>query len=160
MKLSFEDFKFVLSKTPLFAIDLLIKNDKMKFLLGLRKNAPAKNYYFVPGGRVFKDENLKDALKRISKDEIGIELNINNIKPFGIYEHIYQDNFFEIKNISTHYIIFACESLITININDLPKIQNKNYILLSSEEILASNKIHQFTKNYFVPNPSNLFIKC
>lgn len=158
--LSLEDFKFVLSKTPLFAIDLLIKNNEEKFLLGLRKNAPAKNYYFVPGGRVFKDENLKVALKRISKNEIGIELNTNNIKPIGIYEHIYQDNFFEIKNVSTHYIIFACESLITINIDNLPKSQNENFILLSSDEIIASNKIHEFTKNYFLPNPSNLFIKC
>lgn len=157
--LSLEDFKFVLSKTPLFAIDLLIKNDEEKFLLGLRKNSPAKNYYFVPGGRVFKDENLNDALKRISKSEIGIELTTNNIKPIGIYEHIYQENFFEIENISTHYIIFACESLITININDLPKTQNENFILLSSEEILSSDKIHKFTKNYFLSNPSNLFIK-
>ena len=45
-----------------------------KILLGKRKNPPAKNFFFVPGGRIFKSELKKHAFKRILKNELGFSL--------------------------------------------------------------------------------------
>ena len=61
MFLSKSDFSIVISKTPLIAIDLCIVKDK-KILLGKRINPPAKDFFFVPGSRILKDETIKKLL--------------------------------------------------------------------------------------------------
>ena len=62
--LSIQAFKTVVKSTPLVSVDLLIKNQK-KFLLGRRVNNPAKGSFFSIGGRIYKDEEIKDAIKRL-----------------------------------------------------------------------------------------------
>jgi colanic acid biosynthesis protein WcaH len=75
-------------------LDLLIFNDSGKVLLGLRQNRPAKGYWFVPGGRVFKNETLSHAFTRILANETGLsEIDIKNVCFHGIYEHFHEDNF-------------------------------------------------------------------
>lgn len=49
-------------------------NEKNQILLGQRKNAPAKDDWFVPGGRVLKNEPLEQDFKRVSKNELGLEI--------------------------------------------------------------------------------------
>ena len=49
-------FKTVIASTPLISIDLVIKNNTGRILLGKRTNRPAQGFWFVPGGRVLKDE--------------------------------------------------------------------------------------------------------
>ena len=78
----------VIKNTQLISIDLIVKNKENKYLLGLRNNKPAKNFWFVPGGRIRKLEDFADAIKRISLDEIGVELN--NGKSLGVYRHLYK----------------------------------------------------------------------
>ena len=56
MFLTKKSFLNIISKTPLCSIDILI-NIKNKYLFGLRNNKPALGYYFVPGGRIFKNED-------------------------------------------------------------------------------------------------------
>jgi colanic acid biosynthesis protein WcaH len=77
MFLSNTDFRTLCNLSHLIAIDLLIYY-KDKLLLGLRKNEPAKNYYFVPGGRIHKMEQINDAIQRISNLELGIKLDEKN----------------------------------------------------------------------------------
>ena len=142
-----EILKCIIKNTPLIAIDFLIKNKEGKFLLGLRKNRPAKGYYFVPGGRIFKNETIENAFKGISKNEIGIELDIENAKFLGVYEHIYKDNYFG-NEYGTHYIVLAF--LVDIDSDlPLPDEQHSDYIWLTPEEILKHEKVHEYTKNYF-----------
>ena len=59
---------------PLISIDLLVQNEHGEYLLGLRNNRPAQGYWFVPGGRVLKNETLDGAFKRLTFEELGIEL--------------------------------------------------------------------------------------
>jgi len=63
--LDFEDFKNLVKNAPLFAMDLVVLNEQNQILLGQRKNAPAKGFWFVPGGRVFKDQAQAYAIHRI-----------------------------------------------------------------------------------------------
>jgi colanic acid biosynthesis protein WcaH len=101
--LNAQDFKHLVKHAPLFAIDLVVLNDKNQILLGQRKNAPAKGYWFVPGGRVFKNESLEQAFKRISKTELNVEIERYQTWLLGLYDHFYQDSVFD-EGIDTHYI--------------------------------------------------------
>ena len=67
--LSKEDFISIVKNTPLVSIDLVIENKEGEILLGWRNNQPAKGYWFVPGGRIRKDENFRKAFNRILKTE-------------------------------------------------------------------------------------------
>ncbi len=48
--LSHAELDSVIRLAPLIAIDLIIRNASGGVLLGLRRNEPAKDCYFVPGG--------------------------------------------------------------------------------------------------------------
>ena len=108
MYLSKNQFASLVKFSPIVAIDLCIVGSK-GILLGKRNNPPAKKYYFVPGGRVRKNEDLNSALQRIFKDETGSDLKDFNCKKkfLGVYEHFYNDNFLDDQNFNTHYIVLA-----------------------------------------------------
>ena len=83
---------------------------KKKVLVGKRINPPAKGCFFVPGGRIFKSELKKVALRRILKEELGYVIkkhNSRSISELGIYEHFYKDNFMNDRNFTTHYVVIA-----------------------------------------------------
>ncbi|EAP2228466.1 GDP-mannose mannosyl hydrolase, partial [Salmonella enterica] len=68
-----DKFREVIKLTPLVSIDILIENENGEYLFGLRNNRPAKNQFFVPGGRIRKSEFIENAFKRISFAELGKE---------------------------------------------------------------------------------------
>jgi colanic acid biosynthesis protein WcaH len=140
-------FTTVIESTPLVSIDLIVKNQDNKILLGQRLNRPAQGYWFVPGGRIYKDEKLTDAFNRITSDELGIKLNITDGKFLGLYEHFYTDNVFDDK-FSTHYVVQGFELQITNT--PITNNQHSNYKWFSIEELLNSNDVHQHTKDYFI----------
>jgi len=138
------NFKGVLNSAPLISIDLLVKNQG-KVLLGKRVNKPAKGYFFSPGGRIYKNELISDAMIRIAKDELNIELK-SNLEFIGVFEHFYNDSVFE--GISTHYVNLAYN----LNVADLlqpPTFQHSVYRWFSIDELLNSSKVHNYVKNYF-----------
>ncbi|EMV5311553.1 NUDIX domain-containing protein, partial [Escherichia coli] len=87
-------FREVIQLTPLISIDLLIENENGEYLFGLRNNRPAKNKFFVPGGRIRKNESIENAFKRISFIELGKEYDISKSFFNGVWEHFYDDSFF------------------------------------------------------------------
>jgi len=141
-------FTCVVKYTPLISIDFIIENEKGFFLLGKRKNPPAKGFYFVPGGRILKGETLKQAFERISNQELGIKLNIEKAKFLGVYEHFYHNSFISEK-VSTHYIVLAYKLKLINSLNNLPKDQHFNYKWFSRQELLESKEVHYYTKLYF-----------
>ncbi len=154
MYLEKKDFENIVLSTPLISIDLCIL-DKKKILLGKRKNSPAKNFYFVPGGRIRKNEIINFALSRILEDEIGHRFIDNNIQKqlIGIYEHFYNDNFLGNNKFKTHYIVLAF--LIRMDqiekILDVPsqKDQHSNYIWYDLEnKSIKDIEIHKYTYSY------------
>ena len=148
-----KDYLHVIKNTQLISIDLLIKNENNKYLFGLRNNKPANNFWFIPGGRVCKLEKFEQAIKRLSKGEIGFELN--NGKSLGVYRHSYPDNF-DNDDFGTEYIVFAY--LFTVHTSDINiKLDDQHSITkwLSKEEILNDPSVHIYVKNYFIENPDN-----
>ncbi len=147
MFLDKDTFSTVIKNTPLISIDLIVKNGEDKILLGKRLNKPAKNSWFVPGGRVFKDETIEDAFKRTCKDELGKTYEINSATFKGIYQHFYDDNVFNDK-FSTHYIVMAFELAINENLS-LDTIQHEKYKWIKEDELLNSKEVYSYVKDYF-----------
>ncbi|VEA35909.1 glycosyl transferase in colanic acid biosynthesis [Salmonella enterica subsp. enterica] len=65
-----EDFAAVVRTTPLISLDFIVENGQGEILLGQRLNRPAQGYWFVPGGRVCKDETLEAAFARLTQAEL------------------------------------------------------------------------------------------
>tara|TARA_B100000989_G_C19514254_1_gene460764 strand:- start:539 stop:1021 length:483 start_codon:yes stop_codon:yes gene_type:complete len=99
-------WKTCVKNMPIFALDIVLFDKFKGILMGKRLNNPAKNMFFVPGGRIYKNETREKAFSRISKNEIGIEYDFKNSKYFGIYEHFYKTTKWE-DNLRTHYVVEA-----------------------------------------------------
>jgi len=146
MLLNQENFSNVIQHTPLVSIDLIIENREGHVLLGKRINEPACGYWFVPGGRIFKEESLDDAFLRTTSSELGISIDRKKAKFYGLYEHFYSNNVFN-DDFSTHYIVLAHQ----IKIDELPLVnqQHSEYKWFSIQEILENESVHLYTKDYF-----------
>jgi colanic acid biosynthesis protein WcaH len=147
MYLSTEYFKTVIASTPLISIDLIVKNSQREYLLGYRKNKPAQGYWFVPGGRILKNESKGDALYRLIHNELGLALDLSNAKFVGVFEHFYDDCVFD-DNISTHYVVLGYEINLDIDLSYLPKVQHSEYKWFSKYDMLRSKNVHIHSKWY------------
>jgi len=137
-------FKTVVDSAPLISIDILIKKDN-KVLLGRRVNKPAQGVFFSIGGRINKNETIDNAMARVSLNELNIELK--SIPKFiGVFEHFYDDSIY--KEVSTHYVNLAYEYEME-EIPDLPTEQHSEYKWFAVNELLNSDQVHKYTKDYF-----------
>ena len=139
-----DDFKKVIENTPLVSVDLIVKKEG-KILLGKRVNKPAKGYWFTLGGRVLKNEKIKDAIIRIAREELGIILDTRP-KFIGVFEHLYDDSIFD--GVTTHYLNLGCEIEVS-GIDDLPTKQHDHYRWFNLDELLQSSRVHKYVKDYF-----------
>ncbi|EBJ0303957.1 GDP-mannose mannosyl hydrolase, partial [Salmonella enterica] len=101
-----EDFAAVVRTTPLISLDFIVENGQGEILLGRRLNRPAQGYWFVPGGRVCKDETLEAAFERLTQAELGVRLPLAAGTFYGVWQHFYDDNFSG-EDFSTHYIVLG-----------------------------------------------------
>ena len=118
------------------AVHIILNNDN-KILVQKRKGSKLyQGYYALPAGHIDKGETQYDALVREAKEELGIEINpddiINNYVVlrrnfFEIDEKIlepYIDFYFEIKNYTGIPRIIEedkCDELFWTDINNLPE---------------------------------------
>jgi len=135
--LKMEEFTSLIETAPLVSIDLIIRGED-GYLLGMRSNQPAKGNWFVPAGRIFKNETISHAIKRISTKEVGVEVNIKDLGFYGIFEHFY-DNSFVSSKVSTHYVVLACGLLLEIDKKMLPLDEHDKYRYFNKEEISNNN---------------------
>ena len=146
-----ETFRLVVQSTPLVAIDLVVRAPDKKILLGKRVNRPAQGYWFVPGGRILKDEPVNLSFKRLLDIELAIRPEDISIRPLGIYQHFYPDNFSGDK-FGTHYIVLAYEISLLNMPCSLPDTQHSDYKWFEEHELLQSDEVHDHTKWYFMKN--------
>ncbi|WP_307833657.1 GDP-mannose mannosyl hydrolase [Candidatus Symbiopectobacterium sp. 'North America'] len=142
-------FRIIVANTPLISIDLIVKNDHGRVLLGKRVNKPAQGYWFVPGRRIFKGESFQSAFISVCNEELGIAIDIRNSRFLGVYEHFYENNFSG-EDFSTHYIVHGYEININSKFLSQPLIQYECFQWMSVSDLLSSDAVHQYTKNYFI----------
>jgi colanic acid biosynthesis protein WcaH len=149
MKIDKKHVLEIIEATPLVSIDLVIRNPSNKVLLGKRNNRPAMGYWFVPGGRIFKNETINQALKRISEVELGQDLSIKAPSLLGAYDHIYEDNFLNVKGINTHYVVLAFVIALQQEIEVKTDEQHTELKWWEIDKLLQDQTVHQNTKVYF-----------
>ncbi|MCP3869638.1 MAG: GDP-mannose mannosyl hydrolase [Gammaproteobacteria bacterium] len=135
--------------TPLVSIDLVVEDPGGRILLGLRKNRPAQGYWFVPGGRVLKDEPLGEAFLRLTRVELGAAIPINRGDFLGVFEHFYPDNFLN-RDFSTHYVVLGYRIKLSKQLQSLPDEQHGDYRWFSPGELRNHDRVHENTKAYFL----------
>ena len=149
MKMEDKHILEIIKATPLVSIDLIIRNPFEEVLLGKRVNRPAKGYWFVPGGKIIKNETIAHALKRISKAEVGLDLSTEPHNLFGAYDHIYEDNFLNIEGINTHYVALAFAIHLNQEIRVKPDEQHSDLKWWEIDKLLEDPTVHPNTKVYF-----------
>jgi colanic acid biosynthesis protein WcaH len=147
MRLDDKTFLNVIAAAPLVSIDLLVRDDQGKVLLGKRSNRPAQGFWFVPGGRIRKNEAINEALGRISAGELGVR--IQQAKLLGAFNHIYPDNFAGAPGINTHYVVLAFEYQLRTGEEVHPDEQHSELRWWNVEEVRSGEDVHENTKAYF-----------
>lgn len=152
MTLNKDQFLECVQRMPLVSIDLVITRQK-SILLGMRTNRPAQGFWFVPGGRILKDETLGMATQRIAAKELGIS-NIyawEGTQPrlLGAYEHHYEDCFAGDIGVTTHYVVLAYHLAVGDDVALLRHDeQHEEFRWWGLEEATQSNQVHEYTQNY------------
>jgi len=132
-------------------MDLVVVRGGAEILLGQRNNRPAQGFWFVPGGRIRKNEAMHTALARVAESELGLNIGRLPRPPshMGVFEHFYSDCFAGDVGVSTHYVVMG-------NLLELPQgteltaADNQHQALhwWPINEAKHSEQVHRFTKDY------------
>ena len=140
----------VTKNSPLVSIDLLVEDGSGRFLLGKRLNKPAQGFWFVPGGRILKNQTLNEAFAAIAHRELNLAVSLKDAKLRGVYEHFYEDNFFEIPGFGTHYVVVAYDFVLPRGAFErLPLDQHDQWAFLSPGDIEERADVHTSSKAFF-----------
>lgn len=88
-------YKKIVGLMPICCVDIIFKVGKKVYLFK-RRYEPAKNKWWLIGGRVLKGESLKNAAIRKVKEEIGVDARI--LKNVGTYEAFFATTRFDEKH--------------------------------------------------------------
>lgn len=151
MFLARPDFAHVLRHAPLVSIDLVVRDPHGRVLVGLRVNKPARGSWFVPGGRIYKDERLDAAFARITRAELGLEIARREGEFLGVFEHLYDDNALDEPDVGTHYVVLAYELRVEPTALSLPDAQHNRFRWITPDEVRQDPTVHENTRAYFAP---------
>ncbi|MDT4795527.1 GDP-mannose mannosyl hydrolase [compost metagenome] len=151
MWLNDETFRTVIASTPLVSIDLVVQNAHGEVLLGQRLNRPAQGFWFVPGGRILKNESLDAAFRRLTLSELGQAFERHEARLLDVYEHFYPDSVFgdTAAGPDTHYVVLGYR-LVLPEAESLapPPGQHDRYRWWPRDEMLASPEVHANSRAY------------
>lgn len=83
-----QTYKDILKVMPICCVDLVITYNN-KFLLVKRAKEPAKGQWWLPGGRIWKNEKIKKAALRKAREETGLDCEF--VKELGVNEGIFSE---------------------------------------------------------------------
>lgn len=126
-------YKKFVNFMPICCVDMVFNAGKKVYLFK-RAYEPAKNEYWLIGGRILKGESLKDAVIRKAKEEVGVDVKIT--RRIGVYE-----SFFKISRFDTKKKKYGAHA---ISICFLVQPKNKDFKLSLNDEysdykIIANN---------------------
>ena len=84
-------YQEIYENVPIACVDILITNND-KFLLAKRTCKPAQFEWWLPGGRIWKNERLADAASRKVKEEFGLEYPASDFNFLSCKETIFPDS--------------------------------------------------------------------
>ena len=161
-------FDYIVKKTPLVSIDLIIKNSAGKYLLNYRGHRPAKNSWFFFGGSIKKTQDIEVAFYSIISREFKSKLSVDfkNTRLTKVVTHKYLENRhrnvkYEINGI--HYVVLCFELNAELSEKDIRSIlndyksENDTHVLriewFDKENLLNTKSVHENVRNYFNLSP-------
>lgn len=129
-------YKKIVSLMPICCVDLVFLSEGKVYLFK-RAYAPAKNKWWIIGGRILKGEKIKEAVLRKAKEEISVDIKIRKI--IGVYEAFFGTNRFDTKakKSGSH----------SISICFLVEPKRKNFKLRLNDEYKDFKAINKIDKN-------------
>lgn len=145
-----ELFHTLVRHAPLVSVDLICRDPQGRVLLGWRSNRPAQDAWFVPGGRILKDERVAQALGRLLHAELAVLPAHHSAPQFaGAFEHLYADNAAALPGWGTHYVVLAYQLTLAADAPLQADAQHQHLRWFAVDELLAHPQVHDNTKAYF-----------
>ena len=144
------DFQMAVDALPLVSVDWVLLNPAGQMLLGQRRNAPAKHWWFTPGGRVRKNETLSRCLQRVAFAELGLQASdVQGARLMGVWDHFYEDSAFS-SEVSTHYVnmphVLRLKHI--LNIGSLPLDQHSAWRWQDLQAVAEAQDVHPYVQIY------------
>lgn len=152
--LPLDQFRATVGVLPLVSVDWVLTNPAGELLVGHRLNAPARNTWFTPGGRIRKGEPLAAALRRVAAEELGLADEragalAERGELMGAWDHFYPDAAFS-PAVPTHYVNLPYAAHLSeaeVNALNLPVGEQHGYWQwLPLQE--AASLVHPYVKPY------------
>lgn len=80
-RISYERFKEIYHQVSRVTVEVVLVTPK-GIALTLRRIPPYKGYWHTPGGSVLYKEKVKDAVKRVAEEELGVKIKIKRFLGF------------------------------------------------------------------------------
>jgi colanic acid biosynthesis protein WcaH len=106
--ISEELYQQIVRVMPIPCVDLMVVNDQGEVLLAKRKNEPAKDEWWFPGGRVHYLENRRAAAIRKLREECGLETD--RVIELGTFDVI-------VERQDDHELLHGITTLFSVQIN-------------------------------------------
>jgi colanic acid biosynthesis protein WcaH len=144
------DFERAVGALPLVSVDWVLLNPAGQMLLGHRRNAPAKHWWFTPGGRVRKNEPLSSCLQRVLVSELGFQASdVYGARLMGVWDHFYADSVFSAE-VSTHYVNLPHVLRLPheLDLNALPSNQHSAWRWQDVQAAAVAGDVHPYVQVY------------
>ncbi len=134
------------------SVEFIVRDSYGCILFGKRTNEPAKNSYFVPGGNRLKGEALDASLRRVSSDELGLELELKDLRLVAMHDHLFDNNFRD-DSCGTHYnpIVFDYDlkKEDSVNMTRFKEQHAGGALWIPRRDIETHPEVHKYSKDYF-----------
>lgn len=102
------DYNKILKQIPIVCIDVTIVHDD-KILLIKRKREPARGEWWLPGGRLFLNEELIDCALRKAKEEVGFDCTVDKMI------HYQSTVFPDVHSVNFCYLLLADDNKVELD---------------------------------------------
>ena len=85
-----DEFATVLDRVPQVCVEVVLEGEGAQagqVLLARRTNEPVEGVWFWPGSRLYKGEELTAAARRVAREELGVDVNVE--ERVGVYGHFW-----------------------------------------------------------------------
>ena len=144
------EFANAVNALPLVSVDLVVVNPTGQILLGLRRNAPARHWWFTPGGRVRKKEPFASCLRRVALSELALqEQDVRGAQLMGVWDHFYEDSAYS-PEVSTHYVNLphVVQLKYPLNLDALPADQHSGWRWQDTKDAAVALDVHPYVRVY------------
>jgi ADP-ribose pyrophosphatase YjhB (NUDIX family) len=86
-----DEFDWIFSRVPRLTVEVVISSPARGVLLSLRDIEPCRGMWHLPGGTVRFGEPLVEAVARVARDELGLDVDVGEMLGYIEYPSHYEN---------------------------------------------------------------------